>query len=61
MFEKYHQSSVGAWHSAQKLSGSPKSGRPNAALLHDVTPTTFQTSSRDEGSLEIFKSGMHPL
>jgi hypothetical protein len=47
MFEKYRQSSVGAWHSAQNFSDSPKSGRPNAAPLHsDVTPTTFQTSSK---------------
>jgi len=47
IFEKYRQSSVGAWHSAQKFSDSPKNSRPNAApLLSDVTPTSFQTFSK---------------
>jgi hypothetical protein len=34
MFEKYRQSPVGAWHSAQEFSDSPKNGRPNATPLH---------------------------
>ena len=49
MFEKYRQSSVGAWHSAKDSSDSPKKDRPNAAPLHpDVTPTTFQAFSNEQ-------------
>jgi CHAT domain-containing protein len=62
MFEKCRQFPVGAWHSARKLSYSPKNGCPNAAPLHpDVTSTTFQTSSKHQWLSRIIRGSFGVL